>query len=101
MASRLELQTMLENLLGSKNVYFQPPPSIKMSYPAIVYSLSAISTRSADDRKYIMNNGYQLVYIDRRPDSDMVQKIGSLPQCSFNQHFVSDNLNHYNYTIYY
>lgn len=101
MGSRLELQTMLENLLGSRNVYFQPPSSIKMSYPAIVYSLSGLNTKSADDIKYMMTNEYQLMYIDRSPDSDMVQNIGSLPKCSFNQHFVSNNLNHYNYTIYY
>lgn len=38
MASRLDLQTFLEELLESKNVYFQPPESVKMKYPAIVYA---------------------------------------------------------------
>lgn len=101
MASRLKLQTMLEELLGSHNVYFQPPPSVQMNYPAIRYSLSDINTMLADDAKYSMTNAYQLTYIDRHPDSEMVRKIASLPKCRFNQYFVADNLNHYNYTIYY
>ena len=42
MASRLDLQTFLEELLESKNVYFQPPESVKMKYPAIVYALDDI-----------------------------------------------------------
>lgn len=100
MGSRLKLQALLEELLGSQNVYFQPPASVRMSYPAIVYSLSGINTVSADNRKYAMFDGYQLTYIDKNPDSDMVHKITNLPRCRFDQYFVKDNLNHYNFTIY-
>ena len=39
MAPRLDLQKLLVELLGSDNVYFQPPPSVQMNYPAIVYKL--------------------------------------------------------------
>lgn len=42
MASRLNLQTFLEEILESRNVYFQPPESVKMKYPAIVYALDDI-----------------------------------------------------------
>ena len=38
MANRLDLQALLEDLLGSRNVYYQPPESVKMNYPAIVYA---------------------------------------------------------------
>ena len=38
MKNRIELQTLLEELLGSKNVYYQPPNNLSMSYPAILYS---------------------------------------------------------------
>ena len=34
---RNDLQKLLVEVLGSKNVYFQPPESVKMKYPAIVY----------------------------------------------------------------
>ena len=49
MTSRLELQAKLEELLGSEQVYYQPPESIKMSYPAIVYSKSRIETKKANN----------------------------------------------------
>ena len=49
MASRLDLQTFLEELLKSKNVYFQPPESVKMKYPAIVYALDDIENVHADN----------------------------------------------------
>ena len=41
---RLELHEILCTILGSRNVYFQPPESIKMNYPAIVYGLDDMQT---------------------------------------------------------
>ena len=35
--SRLELHALLVELLGSTNVYYEPPETLKMSYPAIRY----------------------------------------------------------------
>ena len=37
MDRRLELQSELEKILGSRNVYYQPLPSLKLQYPCIVY----------------------------------------------------------------
>jgi hypothetical protein len=101
MASRLQLQTMLENLLGSRNVYYNPPESIKMKYPAIVYSRGRIDTTHANNAVYSLHNGYSLTYIDEDPDNETVDKIAALPRCRFDRFFVSDNLNHYTFTIYY
>ena len=42
MKTRLELQNKLEELLGFRHVYYQPPESVKMEYPAIRYSKSMI-----------------------------------------------------------
>ena len=101
MASRLELHEELCELLGTRNVYFQPPSSVKMKYPAIVYSLDALETKHANDSIYSMNTRYSLTYIDEDPESVKVQEILKLPYCRFNRFYISDNLNHYNYTIYY
>ena len=72
MASRLELQTKLEELFESKNVYYQPPESLKIKYPAIIYSRSRIDKRSADDTSYITTNCYELTVIDKRPDNEVI-----------------------------
>jgi hypothetical protein len=39
--------------------------------------------------------------IYRHPDSDLPHKIASLPKCSFDRHFVSDNLNHDVFNLYF
>lgn len=101
MGSRLELQTILEELLGSRNVYFQPPESIKMKYPAIVYSKSDIANDSADNLIYKQSHFYQLIVIDEDPDSEIVEKISKLPKCRFNRHYTADNLNHDTFTLYF
>jgi len=94
MPSRLELQTLLEEILGSRNVYFQPPGSVKMKYPAIVYGLEDIKNTFANDRVYLSKRKYLITVIDEDPDSEIVEKISQLPTCRFNRHFESDNLNH-------
>jgi len=94
MPSRLELQTLLEELLGSRNVYFQPPESVKMNYPAIVYGLEDIKNTFANDRVYLSKRKYLITVIDEDPDSPIVGRVASLPSCRFNRHFESDNLNH-------
>ena len=52
MGSRLELQSKLEELLGSRNVYYQPPESLKMKYPAIRYSKEDIDSPKTYDNLY-------------------------------------------------
>mgnify|MGYP006897790680 CR=1 FL=1 len=94
MGTRLELQNLLENIIESRNVYYQPPESVKINYPAIVYSREDIDNVFADDIVYTQNHTYQLTVIDPNPDSEIVNKISKLPMCRFNRHFKSDNLNH-------
>lgn len=101
MPSRLNLQTELETILGSRNVYFQPPSSVRMQYPAIVYSRKDIEKRSANDGAYRKLQSYEVILIDKNPDSKFVDKILDLPYCSFDRHYESDNLNHDVFTLYY
>ena len=94
MGSRLELQNKLEELLGNKHVYHQPPESLKMEYPCIRYSKTDIDSKYANNIKYINTNLYTVTVIDRRPDNEVIQKILELPLSSFDRHYVSNNLNH-------
>lgn len=101
MANRLDLQKIFENIMGSRNVYFQPPETKKLTYPCIIYNLSDIVSKPADDIKYQTMKRYTVTLIDKNPDSQYVDGILSLPYCSFDRAFVTDNLNHFTYTIYY
>lgn len=101
MGSRLELQTLLEQTLGSRNVYFQPPASVCMSYPAIVYERSDILNNHADNRVYQQTTGYMVTVIDKSPDSEIVKKVSMFPMCSFDRHYTADGLNHDVFTLYF
>lgn len=101
MASRLDLHRKLVELLGSDNVYYQPPEPVKMSYPAIRYSLKDIEKRSANDTSYMKTRHYEITVIDTKPDHAVIDKILSLPMSDYDRHYVSDNLNHDILTLYY
>lgn len=101
MADRLYLQSLLENLLGSRNVYFQPPESVKMSYPAIVYGLDNIENVHADDRVYLAYKRYWVTVIDKNPDSKLVDMVAKIPTCRFDRYYTSENLNNWRFSLYY
>lgn len=101
MSSRTDLQTELEELLGSKNVYFQPPSSTRMKYPAIVFERSGIDNDFANNTVYNQSFSYSVTVIDQDPDSEIVKKVSQLPKCRWTRHFKKDNLNHDVFTLYY
>ena len=101
MASRLELHSKLEEILGSKNVYYQPPESKKMQYPAIRYSKKAPDTKHANNSKYFRMNCYEIIVIDLIPDSPIIDKLLELPYSSWDRHYTADGLNHDVITLYY
>lgn len=101
MSRRLELQSMLENLIGSRNVYFQPPSSVQMTYPCIVYERSYIDTMFANNNPYCFHDRYQVTVIDPDPDSEIPKRIAALSKCSFDRHFTADNLNHDVFNLYF
>lgn len=92
---------MLCTILENRNAYFQPPESIKMNYPAIVYKLANIKPLYANDNFYKQITCYELTVIDKDPDSKIRDKISCLPFCKFDRHFTYGNLNHYVFTLYY
>lgn len=102
LGTRSELQAKLEAILGSKNVYFQPPESCKMQYPAIVYSLNDIDVNKADNVIYNINKSYSVTLIHKNPDNELKDSIlNEFEYISFNRHYRAENLNHYNYTLYF
>ena len=101
MRSRLELHETLCDILGSRNVYFQPPTNVSMRYPAIVYNLSDIENKHADDGVYSFTNQYQITLIDRNPETDVVYKINQLQTANFIRSYSSDNLNHWVFEIFF
>ena len=101
MGRRLELQKLLEDVLGSKNVYFEPPPSLMMKYPCIRYKRARYDAQYADDRPYKLVSRYELTFIYRDPDNETVYQLAQLPMCAQDRHYTADNLSHDVFTLSY
>ena len=107
MSRRLKLHSILCNILSCPErgencrVYFQPPATVKMKYPAIVYAFNGKDIWHADDRVYLSYNRYSITIIDSNPDSELIDKVAELPMCDFNTSYTKDNLNHTVYEISY
>ena len=101
MANRLDLQAQFESILGSRNVYFQPPESVSMKYPAIVYKPKDFRMKSANNTNcYIQSDGYEGTLILREPDTKYLAQIFKIPYCRFDRYYSANNLHHYTFTIY-
>lgn len=102
MASRLELHEELCEVLGTRNVYFNTPETVKMQYDAIRYELAGKDLKRANNRIYRMTNQYDGVVITKDPDTTIPDKLLSrFEMCSFGRPYISDNLYHYPFTLYY
>jgi len=100
MGTRLDLQMKLEELLGCRHVYYQPPDtgvsSVKMEYPK-----AKINTQRANNSVYKKDYRYDLIVISRTPDHPVIEKLLELPYCSYGTHYIADNLHHDTLKLYF
>lgn len=100
MASRLQLDSKLRELCD--HVYFQPPETIKMVYPCIVYKKSRGDHIYANNSVYRFYTEYELTAISRDPDTTIIEELlGSFSMIQFNRRFVVDNLYHDVFILYF
>lgn len=99
MANRLDLDAYFKTL--TSNVYYQPPTSTRMTYPAIRYHRMTIDNEFADDNVYKQSIAYEVTVIDRNPDSSIVFDVSKLPTCRHIRHYAADGLNHDVFIVYY
>lgn len=105
--SRLDLSTALHQLC--ENVYFQPPQSLKLQYPCVVYSLKLVDSDYADNLTYKTMREYSLVYISPNPDpiyeesgDGMIETIlKSFSHIKHVNRYTSDNLYHDAFNLFY
>lgn len=101
MGTRLQLQAEFERILGTRNVYFQPPSSLVMKYPAIVYHIAKMDAQYANNKKYARLARYQVTTIQADPDGILLMDIFNMPKCTHVRHFAVDGLNHDIFDLYY
>lgn len=101
MKTRLELHEKLVDVLGSSQVYFQPPTNVSMKYPAIVYELNGETTKRANNKRYIVYDSYTITHIYKSLKNDLREKIlEAFPYVDYDRRLVSDGLYQDVFTIY-
>lgn len=102
MGTRLELHEKLTSFMGNRNVYYQTPQSIKMQYPCIIYTLSKIQTKYANNKIYEHMKCYEITIVDQNKDSELPDRfLTYLPLTSFSRVYPADGLWHFVFTVYF
>lgn len=102
MNNRLELHQKLVGLIGNDNVYFQPPASVKMSYPCVVYNVGTGNAKYANDSLYNYTHRYDVTFIYKKPNLEIIEQVlSTLPKSSMSRSYCVENLNHYVFSVYY
>lgn len=96
---RSELQSIFKAMV--EHVYFQPPSTIRMQYPCILYKRDYASVTFADNIKYLGKKRYLVTVIDDDPDSVLPAMVDSLPYSSFDRFYTGDDLNHDVYNVFF
>lgn len=98
---RLQFHGILCEILGSEYVYFQPPESVKLHYPCIVYNRATGLSNYADNLTYMFRVNYEVIYISKDPDNEVILELAKLPYSSMGRAYTADNLNHDSFNIYF
>ena len=104
--SRMNLHNIFISILGTQDdeetrVYFQPPPSVDLKYPCIIYDIDDFDSKHANNKLYIGTVAYSVTVIDWDPDSEIYKKILELPMCTYDRGFAVEGLNHNILLLYY
>lgn len=102
MTNRLNLQNEFERLIGSKEVHYQPGPSVELSYPCIIYNRSNSNGAWADGHIYRKKSRYQVMVIDPDPDTQIPDiLLDHFQYIRMERIYSADYLNHYVFDLYY
>ena len=101
MLKRVDIQEKFKFLLGSNNVYYQPPANLKMKYPAIVYSLDGLDVKRFDNTRLINKNCFSVTHIYRNESENLVETmLKNFEYISFDNRSIVDGIYNDHFTIY-
>lgn len=100
MKTRLEIQQLLEDVLGNERVYFQEPPNTGMKYPCIVYKFVRFNTSNADNKPYLVTGRWDVHHMYKNPKYDLKERfVFDVPFCQFDRRIVTGGIYNDYYTI--
>lgn len=102
MGSRLDLHQKFINFMGKDMVKFQPSPNYKLTYPCLLYDYTGGRTEFSDNYPYVYCRRYTVTLISRDGESDLPDRFAmTFPMCVHDRSFITENLYHHIFTLYY
>ena len=92
--TRLTLHQALIDVLGSRNVYYNPPETLKMEFPAIVYKLDFIEPIHADNKNYLDWTTYKIFVVSSKPDHPAIRKILNMEMTRYSTSYTREGFYH-------
>ncbi len=97
----LENATFIEDGVTKYKTYFQPPETVRLQYPCIIYQVKTGDTEYADNDPYRFTKQYEIIVIDPNPDSVIPYHVAMLRTSRMDRAYTSNNLNHWTFNLYY
>ena len=98
MASWLTLKNEWEAAFGIK-IYYEPPESIKLTYPCAIMSRGNIQFADANNYKYLKTVRYSLTYITKTINDPLADTIAEYDHMVHGDSYTSDHLYHHTYSF--
>ena len=99
---RAEFRDKLREFIGSDNTYFCPPETVKMTYPCVVYTPESPFVRRANNSPYKFQNAYSVTFISKDPEWIKPEEVlNAFKFCHWEREFISDQLKHWVFRIFY
>lgn len=98
---RTELHAILKSLDNAEEVYFQADETSTLKFPCIIYERFDSWVAYADDVKYLGKKRYNVIVVDRNPDSLLSDEVEDLPLTKFDRFYKASGLNHFVYKLYF
>lgn len=101
---REALHDILSSIPGPAKVYYQPPASVSLKYPCLLYDFDGYTAHYADNIPMFRWPEYTLTLVDKDPESIIHKRIMDLQNTNgcyirFDRFYTADNLNHWSYHL--
>lgn len=98
---RIKFRNKLSDHTGVTKMYFQRPPKHITDFDRCIVYSGKPGLRYADNHAYIKGTYYTVTYIHSDPDDEVVDKLCDFPYSHFDRQFISDDLYHDVFIIFY
>lgn len=94
MSDRLILYDKLNETFPNLKIYFRPSSKLNLQYPCIVYDVSTLRNKHADNNSYSVGTRFQVTVMSVVPGVDNIKDMFDIPRAQHIRSFTNDDIVH-------